>query len=585
MTMIRAKINNLPVEVEPGTSILKAAKLLNINIPVLCKHPDLKASAACGICVVRIANYNNKMLRACTTAVEEDMEIITHDPELTKLRRTILELILSFHPNDCLNCGRNGSCELQDLAASFSIRETRFDPNVEKKERDGSTEAIVMDAAKCIKCGRCIEVCQEIQDVWALTFLDRSYQVRMRPAGDLSLAESPCIKCGQCKIHCPTGAIYEYDDTKEVYKALLDEEKYCVVQIAPAVRVSIGEAFGLEPGKNLTKKVYAALRRLGFKGVFDTNFGADVTVMEEASEFAEILTNHPERLPLITTCCPSWVDFMEKRYHDLIPNFSSCKSPMQITGVLSKTYYPDTISVKPSKIFSVAVMPCTSKKTEVKRTEEMFASGKQDVDVVITTEELARMIRQAGIDFINLPDEEPDYVLGAYSGAGTIFGATGGVMEAALRSAYHFITKEHLTKVEFNDVRGIKGIKTAETTINGKTIRVAVAHGLGNVSRVLDEVRSAKEKGEETPYHFIEVMACPGGCIGGGGQPGKISNQIRMARIDALYEDDKEQRSLRTSYNNPYIKILYDKFLGKPLSKKSKELLHTKYIARPQYVK
>jgi NADP-reducing hydrogenase subunit HndD len=322
MTMIRAKINNLPVEVEPGTSILKAAKLLNINIPVLCKHPDLKASAACGICVVRIANYNNKMLRACTTAVEEDMEIITHDPELTKLRRTILELILSFHPNDCLNCGRNGSCELQDLAASFSIRETRFDPNVEKKERDGSTEAIVMDAAKCIKCGRCIEVCQEIQDVWALTFLDRSYQVRMRPAGDLSLAESPCIKCGQCKIHCPTGAIYEYDDTKEVYKALLDEEKYCVVQIAPAVRVSIGEAFGLEPGKNLTKKVYAALRRLGFKGVFDTNFGADVTVMEEASEFAEILTNHPERLPLITTCCPSWVDFMEKRYHDLIPNSS-----------------------------------------------------------------------------------------------------------------------------------------------------------------------------------------------------------------------------------------------------------------------
>jgi NADP-reducing hydrogenase subunit HndD len=255
MTMIRAKINNLPVEVEPGTSILKAAKLLNINIPVLCKHPDLKASAACGICVVRIANYNNKMLRACTTAVEEDMEIITHDPELTKLRRTILELILSFHPNDCLNCGRNGSCELQDLAASFSIRETRFDPNVEKKERDGSTEAIVMDAAKCIKCGRCIEVCQEIQDVWALTFLDRSYQVRMRPAGDLSLAESPCIKCGQCKIHCPTGAIYEYDDTKEVYKALLDEEKYCVVQIAPAVRVSIGRHLGWNPGKTSPKSV------------------------------------------------------------------------------------------------------------------------------------------------------------------------------------------------------------------------------------------------------------------------------------------------------------------------------------------
>jgi NADH-quinone oxidoreductase subunit G len=585
MTKIKAKINNLPVKVKPGTSILQAAKLLNINIPVLCKHPDLKASAACGICVVKVANYNNKMLRACTTAIEEDMEIITHDPELTKLRRTILELILSFHPNDCLNCGRNGSCELQDLAASFSIREKRFDSYIEEKERDRSTGAVVMDAAKCIKCGRCLEVCQEIQDVWALTFLDRSYKIRMRPAGDLTLAESPCIKCGQCKIHCPTGAIYEYDDTGEVYKALLDEEKYCVVQIAPAVRVSIGEAFGLAPGKNLTKKIYAALRRLGFKGVFDTNFGADVTVMEEASEFADLLVNHPEKLPLITTCCPSWVDFMEKRYHDFIPNFSSCKSPMEINGVLSKTYFPESVKIDPTKIFSVAVMPCTSKKTEVKRSEEMFASGKQDVDVVITTEELARMIRQAGIDFINLPDEEPDYVLGAYSGAGTIFGVTGGVMEAALRSAYHFITKQHLTKVEFSDLRGIKGVKTAEVPINGKIVRVAVAHGLGNVSRVLDEVRIAKEKGEETPYHFIEVMACPGGCIGGGGQPGKISNEVRLARIEALYADDIEQRSLRTSYNNPYIKILYDKFLKKPMSEKSKELLHTKYVARPQYVK
>jgi NADH-quinone oxidoreductase subunit G len=583
--MIKATINNLPIEIEPGTSIMEAAKALNINIPTLCKHPDLKASAACGICVVRVANYNNKMLRACTTAVEEGMEIITHDPEITKLRRTILELILSFHPNDCLRCGRNGCCELQDLAASFGIRESRFDQYIEEKERDRTTEAVVMDAAKCIKCGRCIEVCQEIQDVWALTFLDRSYKVRMRPAGDLSLAESPCVKCGQCKIHCPTGAIYEYDDTRDVYNALLDPEKYCVVQIAPAVRVSIGEAFGLEPGLNLTNKVYAALRRLGFKGIFDTNFGADVTVMEEASEFADLLKNHPEKLPLITTCCPSWVDFMEKRYHDFIPNFSSCKSPMEISGVLSKTYYPEVAGVSPNRIFSVAVMPCTAKKTEVKRTEEMFASGKQDVDVVITTEELARMIRQAGIDFVNLPDEESDYVLGAYSGAGTIFGATGGVMEAALRSAHYFATGKHLANVEFRNLRGMKGVKTAEVPINGKTIRVAVAHGLGNVSRLLDEVRAARENGKETPFHFIEVMACPGGCIGGGGQPGMISNEIREARIRALYADDVSQRALRTSYNNPYVKILYDRFLDKPLSKKAKELLHTKYVARPQYVK
>jgi NADH-quinone oxidoreductase subunit G len=583
--MIKAKINNLSIEVQKGTSILEAAKSLGINIPVLCKHPDLKASAACGICVVRVPNYGNKMLRACTTAVEEDMDIITHDPELTHLRRTILELILSFHPNDCLRCGRNGTCELQRLAAEFGIREYRFDSYVEEKSRDKSTEAVVLDAAKCIKCGRCIEVCQDIQDVWALTFLDRSYRVRMRPAGDLSLRESPCVKCGQCKIHCPTGAIYEYDDTRDVYDALLDPEKFCVVQIAPAVRVSIGEAFGLKPGLNMTNKIYAALRRLGFKGVFDTNFGADVTVMEEASEFADLLTNHPDQLPLITTCCPSWVDFMEKRYHDFIPNFSSCKSPMEITGVLSKTYYPQEIGVDPEKIFSIAVMPCTSKKTEIKRSNEMFASGRQDVDAVITTEELARMIKQAGIDFLNLQDEEPDYLLGAYSGAGTIFGVTGGVMEAAIRSAYYFITHKHLAKVDFHDLRGIKGIKTAELGINGHNIRVAVAHGLGNVSKVLDEVRIAKEKGTELPYHFIEVMACPGGCIGGGGQPGMITDDIRKSRIQALYHDDLNQRALRCSYNNPYIKILYERYLDEPLSQRSKELLHTKYVARPQYVK
>ncbi len=582
--MIKATINNLPIEVEPGTTIMEAAKELRINIPVLCKHPDLKATAACGICVVRIANYN-KLLRACTTAVEEGMEIITHDTELTKLRRTILELILSFHPQECLVCGRNGSCELQSLAASFGIRENRFEQYIEEKPRDFSTEAVVLDASKCIKCGRCIEVCQEIQDVWALTFLDRSYEVRMRPAGDLPLVESPCVKCGQCKIHCPTGAIYEYDDTEKVYNALLDPNKHCVVQIAPAVRVSIGEAFGLSPGVNMTNKVYAALRRLGFKGVFDTNFGADVTIMEEASEFARIFKESPEKLPLITTCCPSWVDFMEKRYHDFIPNFSSCKSPMEITGVLSKTYYPKEMGVDPSSIYSVAVMPCTSKKTEIKRSKEMFASGVQDVDAVITTEELTRMIKQSGIDFVNIEDEEPDYLLGAYSGAGTIFGTTGGVMEAALRSAYFFITGDHLKNVDFHETRGMEGVKTAEVAIENHVFRVAVAHGLGNVSKVLDEVRIAKEKGEETPYHFIEVMACPGGCIGGGGQPGTISNDIRQARMQSLYDDDVSQRALRTSYNNPYIKTLYDKYLGEPLSETSKELLHTKYVARPQYIK
>ncbi len=581
--MINATINNTPVEVEAGTTILEAARKIQINIPVLCDHPDLIPSAACGICNVRVKNYN-KMLRACTTALEEGMDIVTHDPEITKLRKNILELILSFHPNDCLKCGRNGSCELQNLTADFGIREFRYENHIEDKERDMSTEAIVMDAAKCIKCGRCIEVCQKLQDVWALSFLDRSYEMRMRPAGDISLNESPCIKCGQCKIHCPVGAIYEYDDTAKVYEALRDPGKHCVVQIAPAVRVSIGEAFGLPPGTNLTNKIYAALRRLGFEAVFDTNFGADVTIMEEASEFAGLIENSPEELPLITTCCPSWVDFMEKRYHDMIPHFSSCKSPMEIIGVLSKTYYAERLN-NGKDVYSVAVMPCTSKKVEIKRSDEMFASGRQDVDVVITSRELARMIKQAGIDFLNLPDEESDYILGAYSGAGTIFGVTGGVMEAALRTAYHRVTDKNLPRIDFHQLRGLKGVKTAGISLNGKDIRVAVAHGLGNVSQILDEVREAKRKNRETPYHFIEVMACPGGCIGGGGQPYKISNEIRAARINGLYEDDKAQRSLRASYNNPYVKILYEEFLDEPLSPKARELLHTNYVARPQYVK
>ncbi|MFW6371447.1 MAG: [FeFe] hydrogenase, group A [Bacteroidota bacterium] len=583
--MIQAKINNINIEVPEGTTILEAAKQSQVNIPSLCHHPDIKPTGACGICVVKIANRNNKFLRACTTKVEKDMEIITHDPEIIEARQHILELILSFHPNDCLKCGRNGHCELQDMADDFGIREHPFDNIVERRERDKSTEAIVMDPPKCIKCGRCIEVCQNTQDVWALTFIDRSHKIKMRPAGDIALADSPCVRCGQCKIHCPTGAIFEYDHNKKVYAALQDKQKHCVVQIAPAVRVSLAEAFGMPPGTNITNKIYAALRRLGFKSIFDTNFGADVTIMEEASELKELILNKPEKLPLITTCCPSWVDFMEKRYHDLIPHFSSAKSPMEMVGALSKSYYPEQRGIKPSDIYSVAIMPCSAKKYEIKRNKDMFSSGEQDVDAVLTTEELARMIKQAGIDIMNLPEESADNLLGAYSGAGTIFGATGGVMEAALRSAYYFTTGKFLENVVFKEVRGLEGIKKATVSINGHDINTVVAHGLGNVSKVMDEIRAAKEKGEETPYHFIEVMACPGGCVAGGGQPNKISDEIRDARINALYEDDQSLRVLGCSYDNPYIKILYDNYLDEPLSKKAKDLLHTKYLARPQYHK
>jgi NADH-quinone oxidoreductase subunit G len=581
--MITAKINGITVLAEEGTTILEAAHKVQVKIPTLCKHKDLPPTASCGICIVKIKGMN-KMLRACCTPIEEGMEVTTHDPEIVEVRRHVLELILSRHPNECLTCGRNGNCELQDLAADFGIREHYFDSVLPDIPQDDSTKTIVLSPRKCISCGRCVEVCQEKQDVWALSFLDRGFDTRISPAGDISLAESPCVRCGQCSAHCPTGAIFEYDETSLVWQALRDEKKYCVVQIAPAVRVAVGEAFGFPAGTNLTKQLYAAFRRMGFKGVFDTNFGADVTIMEEASELVERLTKKPESLPLITTCCPAWVDFMEKFEGDMIEHFSSCKSPHQIVGVLSKTYYAEKMGVDPDSIYMVSVMPCTAKKYEISRTDEMFASGRQDVDVSITTRELARMIKQAGIDFKDLPKERPDSILGDYSGAGTIFGATGGVMEAALRSAYHFATGGELGNVDFNDVRGLNGVKEATVTIDGTDIRVAIAHGLSNVESVLKKVKEAKTAGTELPYHFIEVMACPGGCIGGGGQPYGITDELRAARAAGLYEDDKEAEA-RCSHKNPYVQKLYGDFLEKPLSKKAEELLHTVYTARPEYKK
>ncbi len=582
--MINAVINNIPLEVPRGTTILEAAKEVNINIPVLCKHPDVPPTAACGICVVKEKNYN-KMLRACCTEIEDGMEIETHNPEIVKVRRNVLELILSSHPNDCLSCGRNGNCELQELTADFGIRDIRFDHIKTAEGRDRSTGSIVLDPSKCIKCGRCLEVCQHMQDVWALTFLERGIKTRMAPAGDINLAESPCVRCGQCSAHCPTGAIFEMDETQIVYDALMDEEKYCVVQIAPAVRVALGEAYGLPPGTNVTKKIYAALRRLGFKAVFDTSFGADVTVMEEASEFVDRFNEEPDKLPLITTCCPSWVDFMEKRFPDMIENFSSCKSPMEITGVLSKTYFAKKHDIDPSKIFMVSIMPCTSKKFEIIRSEEMYASGFPDVDVSLTTRELVRMFKQNGIDFINMHNESSDHILGKYTGAGVIFGTTGGVMEAALRTAYNFVTGDDLEFVEYTSVRGLEGVKETQIRMNGKAIRVAVAHGLGNVSKVLERVRTAKEKGQESPYHFIEVMACPGGCVGGGGQPYGLTDEVRKQRTQGLYQDDEDHKRFRCSYDNPYVEKLYNELLENPLSDMAKQLLHTSYHKREEYLK
>ncbi|HUX21818.1 MAG TPA: [FeFe] hydrogenase, group A, partial [Spirochaetia bacterium] len=493
-----------------------------------------------------------------------------------------IELILSTHPNDCLECPRNQNCELQRLAAEFGIRELPFEPRLRNLPVDDSTHAVVLNPEKCVLCGRCANVCQTMQNVWALEFLGRGDSTRIAPAGDVLLGESPCIKCGQCSAHCPVGAIYEQDDTREVWEAIKDPDRYCVVQIAPAVRVALGEAFGMEPGTLVTGKIYSALRRLGFDAIFDTNFGADLTIMEEGSELVERLVKGHGELPLITSCCPSWVDYMEKYYPDMIPNFSTAKSPHMMVGALSKTYYAEKMGIDPAKMSVISVMPCTSKKFEIERSEAMFASGYQDVDISITTRELARMIKSAGIDFLNLPDEEADNPLGIYTGAGTIFGATGGVMEAAVRTAHYLITGTELQGIDLEAVRGLDGVREATVNIGGKEIRVAVAHSMSNISIVLERMRRAREEGRELPYHFIEVMACRGGCIGGGGQPYGATDAIRRKRIAGIYKDDA-QRVLRRSHENPAVKALYDDYLGKPLSEKSHHLLHTNYVARPLY--
>ncbi len=579
--MIKLQINGMAVEVAPGTSVYEAAKKVSVKIPVLCKHPDLDHTAACGICVVR-NKQNGRMLRACSTPADNGMDLSTEDPEIVQTRRSVLELMLSKHPNECLTCHRNQNCELQTLAADFNIHREVLDNITPEIPVDESTKAVTLDARKCISCGRCIQVCQENQNVWALSFVDRGIKTRIAAAGDIPLAESPCVRCGQCSAHCPTGAIVEYDESEATWELLRNPDLYCVVQIAPAVRVAIGEAFGFPAGTNLTGKTYAALRRMGFKAVFDTNFGADLTIIEEGTEFIQRFAHGKGELPLITSCCPAWVDFMEKYHTDMMPHFSTCKSPHEMVGALAKTYYAEKNKIDPKKIRVISIMPCTAKKFEIQRSEDMSSSGTQDVDISLTTRELARMIKQSGIDYQTIPESQPDHVLGAYTGAGTIFGATGGVMEAALRTAVHLITGEKLAKVEFEQTRGLQGVKEAKLMVAGQEVRIAVAHGLGNVETVIKKIREAKAKGEPLPYHFVEVMACPGGCVGGGGQPYGVTDELRLKRAKGLYSEDTAG-IWRNSHDNPYIQELYRDFLDKPLSEKSHHLLHTHYKSRPTY--
>ncbi|MFZ4394838.1 MAG: NADH-dependent [FeFe] hydrogenase, group A6 [Kiritimatiellia bacterium] len=580
---IQLTINNIQVEVPPGTTILDAARAVQVKIPTLCYHPDLKPWAACGICVVR-ETKSPKLLRACCTEVTPGMQITTHDPEIAQIRQTVVELILSTHPNDCLQCARSGNCELQKIASDFGIRDVPFPSRVASIPRDESTTSLVLNPEKCIKCGRCALVCQQMQGVWALEFLQRGENMRIAPAADVTLDESPCIKCGQCSAHCPVGAIYEKDEVPKAWEALKDTPKHCVVQIAPAVRVAIGEAFGQAPGKLLTGQTYTALRRLGFEGVFDTNFAADLTIVEEASEFVERFVHQKGPLPLITSCCPAWTDYMEKYAPDFIANFSTAKSPHEMLGVLSKTYYARKLGIDPKNIYMISIMPCTAKKYEISRSEQMYASGHPDIDLVLTTRELARMIKMAGMDFVNLPPGEADSILGTYTGAGTIFGATGGVMEAALRTAYYLVTKEDLKDVTFQQTRGMQGVKEAEIDIRGTKVRIAVAHQMGNVEQVLDAIRADRQAGREPRYHFIEVMACRGGCIGGGGQPQGATDEVRKARAAGIYADD-ERCVARCSHHNPDVQKLYAEFLDKPLSEKAHKLLHNHYHAKKVYAR
>ena len=590
--LVNVEINGIKVQAEKGWNILQAAKKAGVTIPTLCYHPDLKPGASCGICVVRELQQDRKdptkwkpsrkLVRACVAKVREGMRVITHDPEIVETRRTVLELILANHPNDCLQCPRSGNCELQKLASDFGVRDNPFPREVIHRENDSSTGTIILNPDKCIKCGRCAEVCQEMQNVWALEFIGRGEQTVMAPAASLKLADSPCIKCGQCSAHCPVGAIYENDQTAEVWAALRDPAKMCVVQIAPAVRVALGEAFGMKPGELSTGKIYAALRRLGFKKVFDTNFSADVTIMEEGTEFIKRFTQNG-KLPLITSCCPAWTDWMQKYAPDFTENFSTAKSPQQMLSVLAKTYWADKNKVDFKTVHMTSIMPCTAKKFEIRRDEHMSASGAQDTDVVLTTRELARMIKAAGIDFVNLPEEGADTLLGSYTGAGTLFGVTGGVMEAALRTAYCLITGEaQPPAIEFTEIRGLDGVKTATIDIKGTKVNIAVAHQMGNVEKVLNEVREDLKNGVKPRYDFIEVMACRGGCVGGGGQPCLATDEIRKARAAGIYADD-EKSTIRMSHLNPEVQALYKDYLGAPGSGTAERLLHTHYAKKDVY--
>ncbi len=574
--MIKATINKVEIEVPEGTTILEAARSANFAIPTLCRHPDLPAEGSCGICVVEVEGFPT-LKRACLTQLEKGWVVNTNTARVRSARRELVELILSDHDGDCLTCIKNSRCELQDVARTVGIKEIAGKGKKNKRPIDDSSVSIVRDPNKCILCGRCINVCSEIQTVNALTLDSRGFDTSISTALNQGLGNSVCVNCGQCTVFCPVGALYEKSQTDAVWKALNDPKKHVVVQEAPAIRAQLGEEFGMEPGTIVSGKLHAALRRMRFDAVFDTNFSADLTIIEEGTEVVDAIKTG-RSLPVITSCSPGWIKFMETFYPHLRDHVSSAKSPQQMFGTLSKTYYPELKGIPAEDIVSVSIMPCTAKKFEAQR-PEMRDSGYQDVDYVLTTRELARMMREAGLDLKELPDEPADDPLGEYTGAATIFGATGGVMEAALRSAYFLVTGRELDNIDILPMRGMTGVKEAEIPVDGLTLKVAVAHGLGNARKLLDKISSQLAETGKSEYAFVEIMACPGGCVGGGGQPWGSDMARRARRGEALYAEDKSLPK-RRSHENASVAALYEKFLKKPNSEKAHHLLHTHYSAR-----
>ena len=579
MSMVKLTINGIPVEVPAGSTVLEAAREAGVRIPTLCYLKDINEIGACRMCLVEVKGARS-LVTSCVYPVTEGMEVFTNTPAVQRSHKATLELLLSNHRKDCLSCPRSTDCELQALCREYGVDEYKYGKFDLKPDVDASAVHLIRDNSKCILCRRCVAVCRKNQFVGVIGPNDRGFDSHIGCSFDMPLAETSCIHCGQCIAVCPTGALTERDDTGKVWAAIADPSKHVVVGTAPSVRAQLGECFGMPVGTNVEGKMVTALRRLGFDKVFDVDTAADLTIMEEGTEFLHRLQNGG-KLPMITSCSPGWVKFCETYYPDMIENLSSCKSPQGMFGAMVRTYYAEKHGIDPKDIVIVSIMPCTAKKFEVSR-EELSENGLPDIDVSLTTRELAAMIRKAGLLFTDLPDEEFDPFLGIASGAGHIFGATGGVMEAALRTVYEVYTGKPCNPVEFHEVRGTQAIKEAEYDLAGTKVRVAVTSGLSNAAKLLDRVKNG-----EAEYDFIEVMACPGGCVNGGGQPhqpGEVRNftDLRADRAKALYSEDAAM-TLRKSHENPIMKDLYDNYLGEPGGHKAHELLHTSYTRRNVY--